>query len=175
MSRQMLYGCDFGFIDPCTLSQSFIRDNELYICREFYETGLDPDMIKDRYSNLNWIINRNVIADSARPELIRMLNNTGKFQFSGARKNVGNKQKEGEFKRTMALYLRQFKKIHIHATNCPNAAKEFPLWSWEVDKNEKILETVKDGDDHTIDAVIYSLEREAKSWYYNNFSGNKNS
>jgi len=173
-ARQMLYGGDWGFIDPCSLTQSYVNDKELYIYREFYETGLDPDMIKDRYSKIEWIKGRHVIADSSRPELIRMCNNMGMFTFAGAKKNVGNKQKEGEFKRTMALYFKQFRKIHIHQTNCPNCAREFPLWSWEVDKNEKILETVKDGDDHVVDSVIYAHENNAKVWYYNNFQRGTN-
>ena len=74
----------------------------------------------------------------------------------------------------MALYLKQFKKIHIHETNCPNACKEFTLWSWVIDKNEKITDEVQDGDDHVIDAVIYSHETPAKIWYYNNFINGKN-
>jgi len=67
------------------------------------------------------------------------------------------------------MYLKQFKAIHIHATNCPNAAREFPRWSFETTKNDEILDKVLDGDDHLIDATIYSLETMAKIWYSSNF------
>lgn len=165
--RQPHFGLDFGYNDPTAITQSYIYDNELYICREFYKTELDPDQLRDNCFNLDWLVRQHITADSARPELIRMLNVTGRFTVQGARKNVGQPQKEGAYKRTLALYLKQFKAIHIHATNCPNAAREFPRWSWQVDKNEKILDTVADGDDHTVDATIYALERDATIWFKN--------
>lgn len=168
-ARQPHFGCDWGFSDPNTIIQNYIDDNELYICREFYENNLDPEQLRTKFILTDWILRQNIIADSARPELIKLMNATGRFQFTGSRKNIGQPQKEGAFKFTMAMYLKQFKKIHIHETNCPNAAREFPRWSWQVDKNEKILDIVCDGDDHTVDATIYSLEREAANWYRNNF------
>jgi len=169
VSRQPLFGGDWGYNDPCTLSQSYVYDNELFICREFYETNLDPDMIKDRYSKVEWIRGRNVIADSARKELIALMNTTGMFTFTSAKKSIGQPIKEGAFKFAMAMYFKQFRKIHIHETNCPNACKEFPRWSFETDKNDKILDMVRDGDDHVIDSVIYSHETPARIWYRTNF------
>ena len=178
VSRQPHFGCDFGFSDPNTIIQNYIYDNDLYICREFYENNLDPEELRNKFINLDWILRQHVIADSSRPELIKLMNATGRFTFTGSRKNIGQPQKEGAFKFAMAMYLKQFKQIHIHATNCPNAAREFPRWSWEIDKNEKILDKVQDHDDHAIDATIYSLEREAANWYRNNFKreyyGNNN-
>ena len=69
----------------------------------------------------------------------------------------------------MALYLMQFKNIHIHKTNCPNAQREFKSWNWKTDKNGKILDIVQDHMDHTVDATIYALERDATIWFKNNF------
>ena len=172
-ARQQHFGLDFGFNDPNALIQSYIADNELYLFREYYASGLDPEQLKAKMSTLDWLFGRHIIADSARPELIKMLNATGRYQVASARKNIGQPQKAGAFKWAMAMYLKQFKAIHIHATNCPNASREFPRWSWDIDKNEKILDVVADGDDHTVDAVIYSLEREASIWYRNNFQRQK--
>jgi len=165
VSRQPFYGGDWGSSDPCALSQAYIYDDELYICREFSESGLNPDQMRNIYMGLEWILNKHVIADNSRPELIKMLNATGRFNFTGSRKSIGQPQKEGAFKFAMAMYLQSFKKIHIHETFCPNASREFRRWSFKVDKNEKILDIVEDGDDHVIDCVIYSLEREAARWY----------
>lgn len=168
-SRQPHFGLDFGYNDPNAVVQSYIYDNELYICREFYEAELDPDQLKIKLFELDWLLRQHIIADSARPELIRMLNATGRYTVSSARKNVGQPQKEGMFKWVMAMYLKQFKAIHIHEANCPNAAREFQRWSWEVDKTGKVLDKVADHDDHTVDSVIYSLETPAKIWYTHNF------
>jgi len=169
MSRQPYYGGDWGGNDPNTLIQSYIYDNELFICREFYESVNDPLALRDKYVVIDWIHGRNIIADSSRPEMIRFMNSTGRFVFSGSKKSIGQPIKEGAFKFAMAQYLRSFKKIHIHETNCPNACREFPRWSYKVDKNEKILDVVADFDDHSVDALIYSHETPAKMWYRTNF------
>jgi len=63
----------------------------------------------------------------------------------------------------------QFKNIFIHRTNCPNAAREFKAWSFAKDKNDKVFDKVADGGDHVVDAVIYSLESQAKIWFANNY------
>ncbi len=169
VSRQPHFGQDHGFNDPNAITQSYIYDNELYICREYYKAGLDPEELKLELCNIDWLLRQNIIADSARPEIIKMLNSTGRFIISPARKSIGQPVREGAYKYSMALYLKQFRKIHIHETNCPNSAREFQRWSWQVDKNEKILDIVADGDDHTVDATIYALERDASIWYRNNF------
>jgi phage terminase large subunit len=167
-SRQMFYGSDWGHIDPTVVTQSYIYDNQLFICKEFYKTRLDPEQIKQEFINLEWIRGKNVIADSARPEIIKMLNSTGRFMFTGAKKNIGQHQKVGNFKFSMAMFLQQFNKIHIHKSNCPNGAIEFLGWSWDQDKNGNMLDIVRDGSDHVVDSVIYSLERPAKVWFSSN-------
>jgi len=168
-SRQPHYGLDFGYQDANAAMQSYIYDNELFICREYYSNQLDPNELKTQLMAIEWLRGQHIIADSSQPAMIKMLNSTGRFQVSGARKSVGQPQKEGAYKFTMGMYLKQFKAIHIHATNCPNAAREFPRWSFETTKNDEILDKVQDGDDHLIDATIYSLETMAKIWYSSNF------
>jgi len=170
MARQMHYGLDYGHIDPTVLMQCYIADNELYICREYYKTGLDPEQMKKELTDLEWALNQHIIADSARPELSKMLNASGRFQVTSARKSIGQPVKENAFKFAMSMYLKQFNKIHIHADNCPNACKEFTGWSYETDKNEVILEKLRDKEDHCVDAVIYALERPASVWYRSNIS-----
>jgi len=167
-SRQMFYGCDYGHIDPTVLTQCYIYDNQLFICNEFYKTRLDPEQIKQAFINIEWIRGKNVIADSARPEISKMLNSTGRFMFTGAKKNIGQHQKVGNFKFSMAMFLQQFNKIHIHKSNCPNGAIEFLGWNWDQDKNGNMLDIVRDGADHVVDSVIYSLERPAKVWFSSN-------
>jgi len=175
ISRQPFFGGDWGYSDPCTLSQCYIIENELYICREFSESNLDPLQVKNKYINIDWILNQHITADNSRPEFIKMLNSTGRFSFAGSRKNIGQRQQEGKYKFTMSMYLMQFKAIHIHKTNCPVASKEFVEWSFEVDKTGKVLDIVRDKNDHVIDAVIYSLERPASAWFRANYSGEQKS
>ena len=167
MSRQMYYGADWGYQDSNAVSQCYINDGELFICREFYKNNLDPNQLRDELLKLEWLYNKHITADSSRPEIIKLLNATGRFSFSGARKNIGQRQAEGAFKFTMALYLKQFTKINIHPS-CTNAAREFLSWQWQTNKNEEILDIVLDGNDHYIDSIIYALERPASQWFRSN-------
>lgn len=164
-SRQPLFGGDFGFQDANAFMQSYIYDNELYICNEYYSSQLSPDELRDQLIKIQWLLNQHIVCDSSQPAMIKMLNASGRFQASACRKSIGQPQKEGAYKFTMALYLKTFKKIHIHETNCPNACREMQRWSFQTDKNDKVLDIVQDGDDHVCDAVIYSLERSGAQWY----------
>lgn len=164
-SRQPLFGGDFGFQDANAFMQSYIYDNELYICNEYYSNQLSPDELRDQLIKVEWLLNQHIVCDSSQPAMIKMLNATGRFQVSACRKSVGQAQKEGAYKFTMALYLKTFKKIHIHETNCPNACRELKKWSFQTDKNDKVLDIVEDNDDHTCDAIIYALERSGAQWY----------
>lgn len=164
-SRQPLFGGDFGFQDANAFMQSYIYDNELYICSEYYSNQLSPDELRDQLIKVEWLLHQHIVADSSQPAMIKMLNATGRFQVSACRKSIGQAQKEGAYKFAMAMYLKQFKKIHIHEINCPNACRELPRWSFQTDKNDKVLDIIQDGDDHTTDAIIYSLERNAAQWY----------
>lgn len=167
-SRQMFYGFDAGYEDPNALVKCYIYDHELYVCNEFYKNRLDPEELKQEFLKIPWIQGKYIVADSSRPEIIKMLNSTGRFQVAGAKKNIGQPQKLGNYKFSFAMYLKQFKNIHIHASNCPNAAREFQGWSWSTDKNENILDIVQDHMDHSVDATIYALENSARAWYATN-------
>lgn len=164
-SRQPLFGMDFGYEDANAVIQAYIYNSELYICNEYYSNHLAPDKLRDELIQIEWMQHQHIVADNSQPAMIKMLNASGRFQVSPCRKSIGQPQKEGAYKFTMALYLKTFKKIHIHETNCPNACRELPRWSFQTDKNDKILDIVQDGDDHTTDAIIYALERNGAQWY----------
>ena len=164
-------GADWGFNHATTIMQSFISDNELYVYREYYKTGLDPDELRNEFLNIEWIKGRDVFADSARPELIKLMNATNQLKFHAVRKSLAGNSDGKKYNFGMALYLKQFKKIHIHKTNCPYAAREFKKWSWQVTKEGKILDVPLDLEDDTVDSVKYSLENNASRWFQTNMKG----
>ena len=164
-SRESKYGLDLGFNDENALTQSYIYDSELYICREYYKGNLDPEQLRAELINTSWILNKHIVFDSSQPAMGKLLNATGRFSLSASRKSIGQRVTEGSYKYYMALYLMQFRRIHIHKTNCPNASREFTSWSWKQDKTGKILDIVQDGSDHSVDATIYALERDATIWH----------
>ena len=75
------YGLDFGFSDPCALvaihSQDALPKKNL-ICKEIlYETGLDGVGLVKRFNELNIRKDIKIIADNARPEMIKSLKDAG--------------------------------------------------------------------------------------------------
>lgn len=168
-------GLDFGFAnDPNAFIQSYIEDDELYINDEVfgYRVEIDdlPAMISGKESCNNdaeraaWSHDREakfpgiigarnwpIKADNARPETISYLSRQG-FNVTAAEKWKGSIE-DG------IQHLKGFKKIHIHATRCPNMAREARLYSYKVDpKNGDILPEIVDKWNHGWDAVRYSLD-----------------
>ena len=78
---------------------------------KYYSNQLSPDELRDQLIKVNWLLNQHIVADSSQPAMIKMLSATGRFQVSACRKSVGQPQKEGAYKYTMAMYLKSFKKI----------------------------------------------------------------
>lgn len=56
-------------------------------------------------------------------------------------------------------WLQSLKAIVIDPARCPYAAEEFSKYEYERTKDDEILNSYPDGDDHCIDAVRYATER----------------
>lgn len=147
-------GIDWGYaVDPFIWVKVHYhrKYKTLYIIDEIYQTGLSNDDAIEK------VIRRHtksteIIADSEEPKSIDDFDNSG-LPIRGARKGPGSVSYG--IKRLQGL-----KKIVIDPQRCPNAAREFTEYSYEVDKNEEIKSKFPDKDNHTIDAVRYSLEDE---------------
>ena len=146
------YGCDFGYAkDPSTLVRSFIIDNTLYIDQEVYGIGIEIDALPTFYNSIydkdaGWMI----IADSARPDTISYLANKG-FNIKGSKKGKGSVA-DG------IAHLKSFDRIVIHP-RCKNTLDEFNHYSYKVDpRTGNIIPVLKEGFDHILDALRYSLE-----------------
>jgi len=143
-------GLDFGWNDPTAFEQCYIHDQELYIFNEVYKTGqTNTDMIR----LLNEYKSDMIIADCSEPARIAEFNRNG-YKVRAAIK--------GKDSIKMGLdYLKRFKKIHIHKSNCPEIAKEFQLYKYKQVKKdgEMIVEDEPlDKNNHGIDAIRYALE-----------------
>jgi PBSX family phage terminase large subunit len=147
-------GVDWGYaVDPFVWVKVHYhrKYKTLYIFDEIYQVGLSNDDAIEK------VIRRHtksteIIADSEEPKSIDDFDNSG-LPIRGARKGPGSVSYG--IKRLQGL-----KKIVIDPQRCPNAAREFTEYSYEVDKNEEIKSKFPDKDNHTIDAVRYSLEDE---------------
>lgn len=143
------YGVDFGFNHASAYEGTWLRDGELYVYREAYGRQLlNRDFIElvRAKHGLAWPLT----CDSASPGLIQEFVAAG-FKAHGAAKGPDSLARG-------INWLRALKKIHIHATNCPNAAREFPRLKYRELRDGSITEQVVELDDDTVAAVRYANE-----------------
>lgn len=147
-------GIDWGYaVDPFVwIKVHYERKyKRLYIFDEIYQVGLpNEDAIEQVYKKHSKSVE--IVADSEEPKSIDDFENSG-LPIRGARKGAGSVS-YGIKK------LQGLKKIIIDPERCPNAAREFSEYSLELNKDETIKSKFPDKDNHTIDAVRYSLEDE---------------
>lgn len=80
--------------------------------------------------------------------------------------NIGNRllvysAKQGFHysKQRSVIWLQGLNHIYIDKIHDPEAYKQFKNFSYKLDKDGNVTSVLKDGDDHLIDATIYSLVR----------------
>jgi phage terminase large subunit len=139
---QFIYGLDFGFVDPNALVKVAIKDGNLYIKEEIYESYLTTEELIERMNQMGIRNDVEIVADSARPDIIQTLNNAG-FYVTKGNKAI----KEG-------LDKMRINKIHIDP-NSNNAIREFRNYSYRK-VHDRITETPIDFMNHTIDAARYA-------------------
>lgn len=145
------YGEDFGFAeDPAAVVKVWKHRDHVWIQQKVYASGLtNPELSEAmEYAGMRKGID-DIVADSAEPKTIAELKNYGW--------NVRPSEKGRDYKRAAALYLMG---LHIHVLeDSPAVKKECATWSWKMDKEGHVLPVVADGNDHTIDALIYRIFR----------------
>lgn len=143
-------GLDFGFaIDPAAIILcGFDRmRKELRIFREFYKTGAPMAEISEEIRRMG---DPRVIADSAEPRSIYDLRMDG-CRITGAKKGPGSVEHGMKS-------LQDLNKIIIDPVRCPNAAREFSSYEYEIDRYGNFKSAYPDRNNHAIDAVRYALE-----------------
>lgn len=150
-NARFFHGIDWGFsADPTVLVRCYMEADFLYIDEEVYAVGVELDQMKEFFDRIPTAKNWPLKADCSRPETIKMMWRRG-FNIAPAKKWAGSVE-DG------IAYLKGFEKIIIHP-RCVHTAEEFRRYSYKVDKrNQDILPALVDADNHTIDALRYSLD-----------------
>ena len=148
-------GVDFGFaVDPATYIQNYYDKTrkKLYIFNEIYKVGLPNKDLWEQIIKIK-LGHSFIVADSAEPKSIEELNSYGKIKVFGAKKGADS-VKFG------IRWLQNLYEIVIDPVRCPNTAREFSLYEYEKDKYGNFKSTYPDYNNHTIDAVRYSREKD---------------
>lgn len=153
--KHLLYifqGLDFGFaVDPaCFLRVAYDHKHEtIYILDEIYKRHLSNEELA------NEIIAREyyrvpIVCDSAEPKSISDLRTLG-LDAKPCYKRAGCVN--------YRIKWLQHHKIVVDPKRTPNAHRELTNYSYPVDKNGNLESRLLDEDNHSIDALAYSLNK----------------
>lgn len=145
------YGADWGFsVDPTALVKSWIGGRTLYVEYEAWAVHCDIDATPGLFDTVPGSRNHIIRADNARPETISYMNKAG-FRIHPATKGKGSVE-DG------IAQLRSFEQIVIHP-RCVHTIQEARTYRYKTDRlTNDVLPVLIDADNHTIDAIRYSLE-----------------
>lgn len=139
------YGLDFGFSnDETALVAGYdMGDNKLGLVELIYEKGLLGSQYPDKLHSVGVDPNVLIVADSARPEIIAEIKQSG-FRIVGADKAPGSVLKSID-------YLKQYQVYYCGQ----HLKREYLAYQWRKKRSGEILDEPQDGFDHLIDSSRY--------------------
>jgi phage terminase large subunit len=150
-------GLDFGFAsDPLHYAESHFDKTRkrLYIFFEIHATRMSNFKLT-QFIRAENKANKEIIADSAEPKSISEMNGYG-LHVRGAKK--GPDSVDYGIK-----WMQDLNEIIIDAERCPNTWREFYGYELERDANGNLKAEYPDKNNHSIDAVRYSLNDDIKN------------
>lgn len=158
-------GLDFGFaVDPACYLQAYYNKNkkELYIFNEIYKVGMSNKQLYEAIKKIK-VGNAFITCDSAEPKSIAELKSLGLTRVKGAKKGPDSIEFGIKF-------LQKLHKIVIDNKSCPNVAREFSGYAYDMDRNGNFISRYPDRDNHSIDACRYAIEdyTNANIWQLSN-------
>jgi phage terminase large subunit len=144
---EIVYGLDFGYNNPTACLKIGIKDDDIYILDELYETHLTNEDLIEKLKN--FVDNRyDEIYSDTEPDRIKEIERAG-FNIRAAKKA---KQKVAN-----GIDLLKRKKIYIHE-DCINTIDEIKNYKYKEDSKGNILDEPVKFKDHAMDAMRYACE-----------------
>lgn len=144
MYDEIIYGVDFGFNNPSVILEIGLKDDNIYITKELYETRLTNEELIERLKTFVYSKNAEIYADSAEPARITEIARAG-FNVYPAEKSV----KDGiDFVKRKMIYLYK---------DCTNTIKEIQMYKWKEDRKGNVLDEPVKFNDHAMDALRYAV------------------
>lgn len=138
-------GLDFGYNDPAALVKIGVKDGELYILQEFYQTKLTNTQLVEKLQEFKPY---RITADSAEPARIKEFYQNG-YNITDCKKGKDSVKRGIDFVRG--------RKIYIHHT-CRNFIKEIQGYTYIQDKDGNTTEEPIGINDHLMAALRYGTE-----------------
>ena len=140
---EIVYGLDFGYINPTCLVEVRIKENEVWARELVYQSHLtNSDLIEIMKDKIDK--GKAIYADSAEPQRIEEIYQAG-FNVYPSEKNV-------------QFGINRVKQYKLHILeDSVNLIKEIRSYKWKEDKEGRILEEPVKFNDHAMDAMRYAL------------------
>lgn len=140
---EIVYGLDFGYINPTCLVEVRIKENEVWARELVYQSHLtNSDLIEIMKDKIDK--GKAIYADSAEPQRIEEIYQAG-FNVYPSEKNV-------------QFGINRVKQYKLHILeDSVNLIKEIRSYKWREDKEGRILEEPVKFNDHAMDAMRYAL------------------
>ena len=145
----LLIGMDFGFTnDPSVIVASLLVDQNIYVFREWGDTGKTNPELANVIKNLGFSKSL-IIADSAEQKSIEEIRRLGVQRIEASVK--------GPDSVIHGIQRVQQYNLIIHPS-CQNIITELENYSWQKDKNGEYINKPQDSFNHYLDALRYSLQ-----------------
>jgi len=140
---EIIYGLDFGYVNPTCLVEVRIKENEVWARELVYQSHLtNSDLIEIMKDKIDK--GKAIYADSAEPQRIEEIYQAG-FNVYPSEKNV-------------QFGINRVKQYKLHILeDSVNLIKEIRSYKWKEDKEGRILEEPVKFNDHAMDAMRYAL------------------
>ena len=140
---EIVYGLDFGYINPTCLVEVRIKENEVWARELVYQSHLtNSDLIEIMKDKIDK--GKAIYADSAEPQRIQEIYQAG-FNIYSSEKDV-------------SFGINRVKQYKMHILeDSVNLIKEIRSYKWKEDKEGRILEEPVKFNDHAMDAMRYAL------------------
>jgi len=140
---EIIYGLDFGYINPTVLVEIRLKENEAWVQELIYQSRLtNSDLIELLKMKVDK--NAQIYADSSEPQRIEEIYQAG-FNVYSSEKDV-------------SFGINRVKQYKMHILeDSVNLIKEIRSYKWKEDKEGRILEEPVKFNDHAMDAMRYAL------------------
>ena len=147
---KLIVGLDFGFTnDPTAIVASIVKDDDIFIFREYTGTGKTNQQIADIITSMGFA-KSTIIADSAEPKSVAEIRKCGIMRIKESAK--------GKDSIIHGIQRLQGYNLIVHPS-CQNIITELENYSWIKDKaTGEYTNKPIDMFNHSLDALRYSLQ-----------------
>lgn len=147
---KLIVGLDFGFTnDPTAIVASIVKDDNIYIFKEYTSTGKTNQQIADIITSMGFA-KSTIIADSAEPKSVAEIKRCGIQRIRESTK--------GKDSIIHGIQRLQGYNLIVHPS-CENIITELENYSWIKDKaTGEYTNKPIDMFNHSLDALRYSLQ-----------------